>query len=203
MLRAILRNMEKDLVLKEALGFEQFQAVRFMNRMVRNLADPVDVPAMPVGLDVRPVPETHYRALLKALDEAFRDHWGHVPIPENAYQQWFSSPQFKPALWQVAWDGDEIAAGVLNFVDEDANRQFNVQRGWADPIFTRRPWRKRGLARTLLMRSLKMFQDMGMTEVMLGVDTQNPSGAFDLYESCGFKSVMRSVVYEKELVELS
>jgi len=31
------------------------------------------------------------------------------------------------------------------------------------------------------------------------VDTQNPSGAFALYESCGFKPVMRSVIYEKNI----
>jgi hypothetical protein len=44
-----------------------------------------------------------------------------------------------------------------------------------------------------------MFKDMGMTEAMLGVDTQNPSGAFVLYESCGFKPVQRSVVFEKDI----
>jgi ribosomal protein S18 acetylase RimI-like enzyme len=87
----------------------------------------------------------------------------------------------------------------LNFVDAEANIQLNVKRGWTDPIFTRRPWRKRGLAHALLLRSLEMFKEMGMTEAMLGVDTQNPNGAFDLYEKCGFKSVMRSVVYEKAL----
>jgi ribosomal protein S18 acetylase RimI-like enzyme len=49
------------------------------------------------------------------------------------------------------------------------------------------------------MRSLQMFKEMGMTEAMLGVDTQNPSGAFALYEHCGFRSTLRSVVYEKLL----
>ena len=48
-----------------------------------------------------------------------------------------------------------------------------------------------------------MFKEMGMTEAMLGVDTQNPSGAFRLYESCGFKPIMRSVVYEKSVMSMA
>lgn len=198
-LRAFLRNVEKDEMMKEALEGQGFSPVRFMNRMLRNLNEPIEVPPIPEGLEVRPVPESHYRAVIDALDEAFQDHWGHTPLRDADYQAWSSSPVFKPSLWQVAWDGEQVAAGVLNTVDEEANKQFNIQRGITDPIFTRRPWRKRGLARTLLMRSLQMFKDMGMTEAVLGVDTQNPSGAFALYESCGFKPVLRSVFYEKNI----
>lgn len=198
-LRAFLRNVETDDLLRAALEGHGFIAVRFMNRMVRNLQEAIDVPPMPPGLEVRPVPESHYRSVINALDEAFRDHWGHSPLNDADYQAWSASPVFKPSLWQVAWDGEEIAAGVLNTVDEEANKQFKLQRGMTDPIFTRRPWRKRGLARALLMRSLQMFKEMGMSEAMLGVDTQNPSGAFVLYESCGFKPTLRSVIYEKNI----
>lgn len=198
-LRAFLRNVETDDLLRAALEGHGFIAVRFMNRMVRDLQEEIDVPSMPAGLKVRPVPESHYRSVINALDEAFRDHWGHSPLSEADYQAWSASPVFKPSLWQVAWDGEEIAAGVLNTVDEEANKQFNLQRGMTDPIFTRRPWRKRGLARALLMRSLQMFKEMGMSEAMLGVDTQNPSGAFILYESCGFKPTLISVIYEKDI----
>lgn len=200
LLRAVLRNADTDLVQKEALELEGFQPVRYMVRMLRDLSQPIEIPPLPAGLEVRPVPETHYRAAAAAIDEAFRDHWGHTPAPEEFYQGWISSPQFQPHLWQVAWDGAEIAAGIYNFVDEQANRQFNLQRGWTDPIFTRRPWRKRGLARALLMRSLQMFKDMGLSEAALGVDTHNPNGAYGLYESCGFKIEFRSVIYEKPVL---
>lgn len=198
-LRAFLRDVEKEAMRQAALEEQGFSPVRFMNRMSRDLNEPIEVPPMPPGLEVRPVPESHYREVVNALDEAFQDHWGHTPIRDADYQAWSSSPVFKPSLWQVAWDGDQVAAGVLNTVDEEANKQFNLKRGTTDPIFTRRPWRKRGLARALLMRSLQMFKDMGMTEAMLGVDTQNPSGAFALYESCGFKPNLRSVIYEKNI----
>jgi mycothiol synthase len=198
-LRAFLANIEKEALREAALQAQGFKPVRYMNRMTRDLNESIEIPPMPEGLEVRPVPETHYRAVINGLDEAFQDHWGHSPFQEENYQSFISSPFFKPSLWQVAWDGEEVAAGILNTVDEESNKQFNIKRGITDPIFTRRPWRKRGLARALLMRSLQMFKDMGMTEAMLGVDTQNPSGAFVLYESCGFKPIQRSVIFEKDI----
>jgi mycothiol synthase len=200
LMRTMLHNAEKDTLLKDALELEGFEAVRYNYRMKCDLKGSIAVPPMPAGLEVRPVPESHFRTLVDAVDEAFRDHWGHKPLTDEAYEQYRHSPQFKPDLWQVAWDGDQIAGGVLNFIDEEANKQFNLKRGWTDPIFTRRPWRKRGLARALLMRSLRMFKEMGMTEAALSVDSQNPSGALGFYESCGFKLETRSAFYEKEVL---
>jgi len=198
-LRAFLSNVEKDAAFSKALAAHEFKPVRFMNRMIRDLNESIEVPPMPEGLEVRPVAESQYRAVFKALDEAFQDHWGHAPLREEMIEGLMASPNFKPALWLVAWDGHEVAAGILNTVDETANQQFNLKRGMTDPIFTRRAWRKRGLARALLMRSLQMFKELSMTEAMLGVDTQNPSGAYTLYESCGFRSTQKSVIYEKLL----
>jgi ribosomal protein S18 acetylase RimI-like enzyme len=43
-----------------------------------------------------------------------------------------------------------------------------------------------------------MFQDMGMTEAALRVDTENLSGALRLYESVGFQVVKRGAVYRKQ-----
>ena len=73
------------------------------------------------------------------------------------------------------------------------------KRGWTENIAVRRPWRKRGLARALIIRSLAMLKAQGMTEAALGVDTQNTSGALRVYESCGFKPVFTSVNYRKEM----
>ena len=91
-------------------------------------------------------------------------------------------PSFDPALWKVAWEGNEIAGGVLGCVDRAENEQYNRQRGYTEDIWVRRPWRRRGLARSLLVQSIQMFAEMGMQETALGVDVQNPHGALRLYE---------------------
>jgi GNAT superfamily N-acetyltransferase len=60
-----------------------------------------------------------------------------------------------------------------------------------------RPWRKQGVARALIARSLQAQKTEGMTESALGVDSENPSGAHYLYEQCGFQVVKRNTVFSK------
>ena len=51
----------------------------------------------------------------------------------------------------------------------------------------RRPWRRRGLARALVMRSLAVLRDRGLTSAGLGVDADNANEALRLYTECGFE----------------
>lgn len=176
---------------------EGYTPVRYTFSMVRSLEEPVEVTPMPEGLEVRPVPPEHYRAVWDADQEAFRDHWGYFPAPEEEYQKWLKSGEFQPDLWKVAWDGDQVAGMVLNHVNELENVEYDRKRGYTEGISVRQPWRKRGLARALLTRSLQMFKDMGMSEAALGVDAENPNGALRLYESVGFKVYQRHTTYRK------
>jgi mycothiol synthase len=178
---------------------EGYAAVRHGFQMVRSLAKAIALTPLPPSLEVRPVAPIYYRALWEADQEAFRDHWGFTPGAETDYQGWLDNPVFNPSLWQVAWDGDQIAGAVQNFVNPQENEEYHRRRGYTEGIFVRRPWRKRGLARALIMRSLQMFKDMGFTEAALGVDSQNLSGALRLYESCGFRIVKRDSLYRKPL----
>ncbi len=200
LLRVLVRNAENEGMFSEALEAQGFSAARLMYQMRRELSEPIDAAVLPDGLEVRPVLQGEYRTVYYALDEAFRDHWGYTPISEEVISQIEVSPQFMPHLWQVAWDGEQVAAGVLNYVDESANQNLGSNVGWTDPIFTRRPWRKRGLARALLLRSLLVFREMGLEAAMLGVDTQNANQALHLYESVGFRTVTKRVFYEKNIL---
>ena len=166
--------------------------------MVRSLDDPVEVIPLPEGLEVRPTLPDHYRTIWDAGQEAFQDHWNYIPEPEEEYQKLLLSPDFNPDLWQVAWDDDQVAGMVLNFVNPEENREYRRERGYTEGISVRRPWRRRGLARALLTRSLQMFKEMGMQEAALGVDSQNPNGALHLYETVGFRVVRRELVYRKD-----
>ena len=176
---------------------EGYTPVRYAFSMSRSLAEPVEVTPMPEGLEIRPVPLEHYRTVWDASQEAFRDHWGYFPAPEEEYQKWLNFEEFQPELWKVAWDGDQVAGMVLNFVNKLENVEYNRKRGYTEGISVRRPWRKRGLARSLLTRSLQMFKEMGMEEAALGVDAENLSGALRLYESVGFKVYKRHTTYRK------
>jgi GNAT superfamily N-acetyltransferase len=182
---------------KALLESQGYQPVRYGFELLRDLSDPIPEAPMPVGLEVRPVAEEHYWLIFDAVDEAFRDHWGHRPSTKEEYESWMKDPLFRPEYWKVAWDGDQVAGTVLNFFNERENEEYGRKRGYTEVISVRRPWRRRGLARSLLVQSMQMFKEMGMTETSHGVDTQNLTGALSLYESVGYRPIKQSITYRK------
>src|SRR5665811_632688 len=89
-------------------------------------------------------------------------------------------------FWMVAWDGDEVAGSVITTVPVEENEHHGRSRVYVSGVSVRRPWRRRGLARALLARSLVAARDAGFTSASLGVDTDSPTGANTLYQSLGF-----------------
>jgi mycothiol synthase len=178
---------------------EGYEAVRQFFDMVRpDLEDIPDLP-LPGGVEVRPVRPEHHWSIWRAAEEAFRDHWGEPEWHDAWFEEWQESPTFMPHLWQVAWDGDQVAGMVQNYIDEQENREYGRRRGYTEGIFVRRPWRRRGLAKALITRSFQVLKEQGMTEAALGVDAQNPNGALQLYRSIGFREVKRHAIYRKPL----
>lgn len=179
---------------------EGYSGVRYSFTMVRpNLENIPDLP-LPEGLEVRPVEPEHIPLIWAASKEAFRDHWGFSEEEwDREMEAWPELPTFQPHLWQVAWDGDQVAGLVQNFVDEAENAECGRKRGYTEGICVRRPWRRRGLARALIARSFRLLKELGMEEAGLGVDADNPTGALQLYISMGFQIVKRYTTYRKPL----
>lgn len=171
-----------------------YRPLREVLRMERPLEDLPAAP-LPAGLEVRPARPEHYRAVFDAHEEAFRDHWGASLRNEQDFQRWLREPVFMPTLWQVAWDGDQVAGMVLNYIPAGENSLLGVRRGFTEDICVRRPWRGRGLARALIARSLRMLGQLEMEQAVLDVDSHNESGALGLYQSLGYRAVLRSTVY--------
>lgn len=179
-----------------AAGFEPVRHFFLMRRT--GLDDIADAP-LPDGLEIRPVIEAHWRAILAAENEAFRDHWGHREMTESLYRATFTRTELDTDLWVVVWDGDEIAGVVQNWIWPEENERLGVKRGWLEHISVRRPWRRRGLARALTAASLVKFREAGMEEGMLGVDSENPNGALGLYEGLGFAVRSRAAAYRRHM----
>jgi mycothiol synthase len=174
-----------------------YQAVRYFYEMVRpDLENIPDLP-LPPGIEVRPVLPEHYRPIFDASNEAFRDHWGYIPEPEENFQLMLENPNFDPSLWRVAWAGDQIAGMVQSFINQAENSEYNRKRGYTENICVLRPWRKQGLAKALIALSLKAIKARGMDHAALGVDSENTSGATHLYEKMGYQVVERGTLYRK------
>jgi mycothiol synthase len=183
-----------DVALLEADGFEP---ARWFFDMVRpDLADIPEIP-MPDGLELRPIDRSLAKAVWDADVEAFQDHWGGFDGSEAHLQRWLDNPTTDLSLWVIAFDGNEVAGGVLNAIDPEMNEAFGYARGWLSSVFTRRPWRRRGLATALIAASMRLLRDRGMTSAALGVDAANPSGALGLYEGLGFAVDARATAWRR------
>ena len=124
------------------------------------------------------------RAAHEAAEEAFLDHWGG---DEEPFEAWLwdkiQSPaaDFDPELSILAVDGQEIAGVAFG----QPRARFDPAVGYIRVVGVRRPWRRRGLARALLLESFAAFHARGTTTVTLHVDAANPTGALALYEGVG------------------
>jgi mycothiol synthase len=155
--------------------------------MIRPTLDGIPEVALPEGFEVRAVEPAVERAVWDASAEAFRDERGEGEWGEGDWERHIADPYRDPTLWAIAWSGDQIAGGVAGRIDPEENAHLGVLQGYIAGVWTRRPYRRRGLARALLARVLVLLRDRGMTSAYLGVDGLNPNQAVNLYESLGFE----------------
>jgi GNAT superfamily N-acetyltransferase len=194
-LRVYIRN---GMELKDEAGCilheeEGYRRVRYFWQMEIELYGAPQEPVWPEGIRLLPlrVGQDEY-AMYELMEEAFRDHWGHVPRSFDVWRhRTIDAPGYDPSLWFIAWDGDQVAGGVMN--------RYRGQKGWVGTLGVRRPWRKQGLGLALLLHSFGEFHRRGFSRVGLGVDAANLTGATRLYEKAGMHVVQEYVLYEKEL----
>ncbi|HEY7780663.1 MAG TPA: GNAT family N-acetyltransferase [Ktedonobacterales bacterium] len=170
---------------------EGFTPIRHFWRMGIDLDAPPPEPAWPAGITVRTfVPGQDDHPAYVAIEEAFTDHWDHVP---QTFEQWADrhllSERFDPSLSFLAFDGGEIAGSVMAY--------YRAEGGWVGNLGVRRPWRQRGLGMALLLRAFGAFYRRGTHQVGLGVDALNPTGATRLYERAGMRVIARYETCEK------
>lgn len=178
-----------------------YAPIRYFNLMLRDLAAPIPEVAMPEGLEVRPVLEADHRRIWDADVEAFLDHFEAGVRTEEDFVAFTSGPDVDTTLWQVGWDGEEVAGSVITTIYAEENAILGVERGWLDHVSVRRRWRGRGLASALIARTLALLQERGMAEAALGVDAENPTGALGVYERLGFYSARTSAAFRKPFEE--
>ena len=185
----------------EAAWLEErrYEARHWGASLVRPNLDDIPERTLPDGVELRPATEDQLRTIVAAHHECFRDEWGFSEISEKDYAWIIDDPYRDHTLWKVAWAGDEVVGQVKSFINHDENAERGYLRGYTEYISTHRDWRNRGIAGTLLAWSLQELRDRGMTEAALGVDTNNPGGAFQLYTNLGFELVSYAAVYFRDV----
>jgi ribosomal protein S18 acetylase RimI-like enzyme len=168
--------------------------VRHFFRMQAALAGANEASVWPAGVVVRTFQPGDERTFYDLHQETFADHWEHdEPDPYEEWAHWLlQPPMFQPDLWFLAEeDGEPAGIAICH------SRHEVPGMGRVDVLGVRRPWRRRGLGRALMLHAFAEFKRAGLSEADLGVDGESLTGATRLYESVGMHVVARRDVYEK------
>jgi GNAT superfamily N-acetyltransferase len=172
--------------------------VRYMKEMLRLLDGPVDVTAVP-GIEIVPWDRGWDEEARIATNEAFQDHWGSTPVDTDTYRHRLESEGTRLDLSFLALAGDEVVGVCLNAVYPEDEEVTGRREGWVMSLGVKRPWRGKGLAKILLATSFNAFRDAGLTHTMIGVDAENPTGAFRLYENLGYEAIHGTTTFELQV----
>jgi GNAT superfamily N-acetyltransferase len=181
----------RDLVERHGLAVE-----RYFFEMSRQLGDVPQVPDLDgvviVDWDPSRSPETH-----ELVDRAFRDHWGHVDRTDEMWDEVTGSEAFRAEWSLLAIEGSTgtVVGAALNCAHEQDWRATGIRDGYTDQLAVAQSHRGRGIARALLLESMRRFATSGMEAATLGVDAANPSGALRLYESLGYQQASSTCAY--------
>lgn len=184
----------------ERLRRRGFEEVRQSFEMDRDLAAPIPDPPDLDPVALVPWEPRHHEPAMHARNDAFANHWGSTPVTRETWMHdVIGEPHLRLDLSFVAEADGEVVGYALNYVYPDDFGPAGRTEGWIGSLGVKGPWRRRGIARALLLTSLRAMRDDGLEFGMLGVDTANATGALRLYEDTGFQVRHRQVALQKTL----
>ena len=182
----------------ELLVTEGYTPVHSFIEMGYSSDDPLPAVVLPEGFELRPARPEHYRAIWQANEAAFSDEWGRRPVDDEGYIKFvghvLSNPGVDPALWQIAWHGDEVAGVALCELTKPGVGEITE-------LSVQPQWRGRGLAKALIISAAQALTERGVRHVRIFTDADNLLGARSLYESIGFRVLTEYIRYQKPVLE--
>lgn len=180
-----------DEAAKELFSTRGYEEKRRFWRMEIALTSARQIPADPPGIVIEQVdPDLNAPRIHEVIQDAFSDHWRYVYEP---YQDWRDrhTGRGDVPFWLLAYADGGAVGTLVGWVEGTQGR--------VDQIGVRAPYRRRGVAATLLLRAFAAFGEAGATGADLEVDAENRTGATALYEHVGMHPSMTHVFLQKDL----
>lgn len=175
-----------------------FEPVRYFDQLLRPLVDlpPLDQAEVD-GISIVPWDEARSEEVRVVKNETFDDHWGSTPTGTARWEMRMNSPITRLDLSWIALNEDGSVVGYcINDRFEADDAVSGRREAWIGTVGTLRSYRRRGIASALMIRSLHGFLADGLDHAMLGVDSDNPTGAPSLYRGLGFEPHTRTITQE-------
>ena len=172
--------------------------LRWFTSLHRRLttADPLDAVDLAPGLRLLPLGDDRDEAVRLAHNDAWTDHWGFAASPAEDWNARVVGLRNLRRDWShvVVDEADDVVGYALNVAfDRDWELQ-GYKEGYTLLLGVRRPWRGHGVAKALLTAADRAFRDAGMEVAALDVDSENPTGALQLYLGLGYEPVNRTAL---------
>ncbi|MEO8425215.1 MAG: GNAT family N-acetyltransferase [Actinomycetota bacterium] len=179
-----------------AAAFRLFEAcgyvpIRTFWEMAMELDPSFEAGPVPPGVTIRPLMvDVDLPAAFAVLNTAFETHFGYF---EETFEVWLAQQQadetWDPSLGFVAErDGRIVGASNNGVIDG---------KGYVFELGVLPDHQGRGIGKALLRHSFAMLAAMGLTAGRLGVDSENVTGAVELYRSVGMEPSREHRVVEK------
>ncbi|MFC7547212.1 GNAT family N-acetyltransferase [Plantactinospora sp. GCM10030261] len=156
------------------LGFEHFRTWDHVRE--RELTGALPDPVVPPGFRVRSATIDDAERLAAVHNESFDSDW----TGDTYRAAVMVRPGYDPAREVVAEAPDGRLAAYTVYWTDGRNRA-----GHFEPVGTSRHFRRLGLARAIMLESMRRMRDAGLTSVSVNHNADNKA-ALRLYESLGF-----------------
>ena len=178
-----------------------FVAERVFYRMERSLLQSSFKPQLLAGFTLRQIEGEHEaEAWVEMFNQTFIDHWDFHPMTIEQWHHYGKDPNYRPENDLVAVDRTgTLAAFCYCEIRQEQNDRTGRSEGWVNVLGTRRGFRGLGLGRAMLLAGLDQLKQSGAETAFLGVDSENPSGALQLYKSVGFSQRDSTTTFAKSL----
>ena len=143
-------------------------------------------PRWPPGFALRTWADEHAPAVHALLVDAYRGGGGSVPPYEEWLPSFTGDAEFDPSACLLLFAPDARLAGAA----------LCWSSSYVKDIAVAEAFRRRGLGEALLRAVLALFRARGASAVELKVQSDNPSGAVELYRRLGFETVERTPLQE-------
>lgn len=168
-----------------------YRYVRTSWDMHRSLDGDLEPGESPAGITIRTFRTGRdERTLWQVTEAAFADHFGFTHSPFESFEgEWYRTEDWNPDRALLAEHDGEVI-GELAWVDATPD-------GYIASVGVLPAYRGRGIAQALLRRAFADIAAAGFSSVTLSVDSENTTGAVELYRTVGMEQVREAHMFQR------